>query len=492
MLNVVDSYLNKTTMYRVVLYGLSLLVFQSIILSFFNVLQFDYIWLIASISVISIFAYVTKISLSWSFKVPTNYESSAITALILFLIIEPASDFKGLIALALIAVIAISSKFIFVWNRIHIFNPAAFAALIAGLTLNYFATWWVGSAAMLFLSLLVGLMILKKVRRFQMFFMFLVMTNVSIYVFNFNQIMNQPEFLYQIFTAWPIIFLGTVMLTEPLTMPGTHKLQLLYAALVGILFGARFNLGPFYSTPEFALLIANLVFFVLHPRAKFLMKLKDKIELAPNILEFNLEPEHKVKHAPGQYMEWTLDHNNMDDRGNRRYFTVASSPLEENIKLGVKFNEPGSSFKKALKNLNPGDEIYAAHIGGDFILDTTKPSVFIAGGIGVTPFRSMIKTLVDKGQKYKAILFYFVRSEESGAYKDLFKEAEDKIGLKVFYITSGKSTDLQSLITKEVFNYHDYQFYLSGPAGMVESYKKALADMKVDRKNIKTDYFPGF
>jgi ferredoxin-NADP reductase len=144
-------------------------------------------------------------------------------------------------------------------------------------------------------------------------------------------------------------------------------------------------------------------------------------------------------------------------------------------------------------------------LAGDFTLpqDTSKKLVFIAGGIGVTPFRSMIKYLIDKKEKRDIILFYSNKTYDEIAYKDVFDEATKEFGLKTIYTLSDEtklppdwSGDKGFLTAGKVKNfvpdYKERTYYLSGPHGMVAAFEKTLAEIGVPKLQIKTDYFPGF
>jgi ferredoxin-NADP reductase len=492
MLELINDFLNKTTMYKVLMYGLFVLALEGIILSAFGFLSFNFLFISLTLIVFIFACYIINLAIGTLLGVTVNSESSIITALILFLIFQPASGWFDITAILLISLIAMASKYLLVANKIHIFNPAAFAALLSGIFLNYYATWWVGSIAMLPIVLIVGFLVIKKVRRFEMVGIFLLTAIVSACIFNYDQNYNLLQFIYQILTSWPIIFFATIMLTEPLTMPGTRNLQFAYAALVGILFGGRFNIGPIYSTPELALILGNLTFFVIKPRSKYILKLKEKIKLSPDIYEFIFEPHRKMNFRPGQYIEWTLGHDKPDTRGNRRFFTIASSPTENDVKIAIRVNEHGSSFKYSLQHLEPGQIITAAQVAGDFTVDTSKPAVLIAGGIGITPFRSNIKYFIDRNVKQDVNLFYFVKREEDIAFKDIFEEASHKLGLKHHYVVGDNSTDLEKMIKENVENYSKAKYYLSGPSAMVDNYKATINKMGIKEANIVTDYFPGF
>src|SRR5438067_12955651 len=112
------------------------------------------------------------------------------------------------------------------------------------------------------------------------------------------------------------------------------------------------------------------------------------------MMNFVFKPSHRLAFEPGQYMEVTLAHAKPDSRGNRRFFTIASSPTEDYLNLGVRFYEDSSSFKKALSRIDGRTTIIAGQVGGDFTLppDPRQKLAFIAGRIGITPFRRMWKS----------------------------------------------------------------------------------------------------
>ena len=221
--------------------------------------------------------------------------------------------------------------------------------------------------------------------------------------------------------------------------------------------------------------------------------------------DFVFTMDRKVAYIPGQYMEWTLGHKGIDTRGNRRYFTLASSPTESNLRLGVKFYPDSSTFKRKLLSLKTGSEIIAGSRAGDFTLpkDPKQKLIFVAGGIGITPFRSMIKYLSDRSEKRDITLFYSNRSVEDIAYSEIFNEARMKIGLRtIFTLTDRQNIPSnwpgqrghidRKMIQKFAPAYRDSVFYLSGPHGMVTAFDKTLKEMGVPRSHIKKDYFPGF
>jgi ferredoxin-NADP reductase len=194
-------------------------------------------------------------------------------------------------------------------------------------------------------------------------------------------------------------------------------------------------------------------------------------------------------------MEWTFQHPGVDERGNRRYLTLASSPTEPDIHIGVKFEDPPSSYKRNLFEMSGDTKIVASQLIGDFTLpkDPNIKLVFIAGGIGVTPFRSMIKYLTDINEKRDITLFYVAKTPEDFVYKEIFEDARQKVGIKTLYFASSTSGHLESAeIAKEVPDYLSRTFYLSGSHNMVVSFESILKSLGISKVQIVTDYFPGF
>ena len=178
------------------------------------------------------------------------------------------------------------------------------------------------------------------------------------------------------------------MLTEPATSPPRQWQLISYGVLVGALFTSQLRIGRFSATPELALIIGNVLAYLASPKHKLRLRFKAMEQLAPNIYDFSFTNERRLNFQPGQYLEWTLGGVTLDRRGNRRTLSIASGPDEDELHFTTKFTNPGSSFKSKLLSLQPGIR-YCRPAGRQFHLphDTHKKLVFIAGGIGITPFR---------------------------------------------------------------------------------------------------------
>lgn len=504
----IDNLLNRITMYRLVLYELIFLLVSAGILGYFGALPYSPLAIAASTAFITIISWTVNRIFSAVFESPENPESVYITAFILALIVTPPGPFPDMNYLSLAgwsAALAMASKYILAIRKKHLFNPAAIAVAIMALALNQSASWWIGTLPMLPFVFLGGFLITRKMQRFDMVFVFLLSAFVSIVgesVAGGGHILTamQNGLLHS-----PALFFATVMLTEPFTTPPVRHLRVLYGALVGFLFAPWVHIGSIFSTPELALLVGNAFSYIVSPKQKLTLSLREKNRLSTDTYEFVFTPDQRVSFRPGQYMEWTFAHPGPDARGVRRYFTLASSPTEEDVRLGVKFYPGGSSFKKRLFAMRAGETIVASQRAGDFVLpeDTQKKLAFIAGGIGITPFRSMLKYLMDRSEPRSMVLLYSNKTPSDVAYQDFLETAKQKLGLKTVYSFSDPGATLSSVpgvvgkldartIAAEVPDYLERVFYLSGPHGMVNAFDDMLRNMGVKASMIKKDFFPGF
>ncbi len=501
----IDDLLNSITMYKVVLYGLGAITISGFVYALLGLLPFTALSLAISLVVILALCWALNAFFARIFSVPSNVESVWISGLILFLILRPASTAYEFFGVILLCLIAIASKYILTWEKVHVFNPVAIALVVMGLVGSDLAIWWAGSTIMLPLVLIIGLLIVHKIKRFQMFFGFLIMALLMIALASYRQQLPITDSLWTALISWPLFFFGTVMLTEPLTTPTRHNYQLLYGIIVGVITGSQIHIGTIYSTPELALVVANIFAFLVSNKQKMVITLKSKHAEAANLYDFSFSTPKQLTFEPGQYIEWTFGHDHPDQRGIRRYFTIASAPEEKELHLGVKIAPDGSSFKKALLAMEPGQQLIVGQVSGDFVLpeDATTKLVFIAGGIGVTPFRSHIQHLIHTKQKRDVVLLYACATEKDFVYQSIFDQGSKAFDLKVHYIASdrervakdwsGKVGHIDAKMLHELVpDFSERTFYISGPGAMVAAYTQLLRSLNVPSNQIKTDYFPGF
>lgn len=174
-------------------------------------------------------------------------------------------------------------------------------------------------------------------------------------------------------------------------------------------------------------------------------------------------------------------------------YSISSSPTESDIR--ITFREGVSEVKKALQSIQPNDRLYISQYGNDydFSLRLNQSSVLIAGGVGIAPFRSMIKEMYDNNDKREITLIFLNQSNDF-----LFKNEFDK------WITVLPNASIYYIVTKEInrkkrdklvlsfISNLNQNFYISGPPLMVESNEHLLIDNGVQVRNIRIDSFGGY
>jgi ferredoxin-NADP reductase len=220
------------------------------------------------------------------------------------------------------------------------------------------------------------------------------------------------------------------------------------------------------------------------------LRLREKRQEIEGVKTFIFEPEAQIEWQPGQYLHYVLEHSNPDDRGIERWFTIAAAPFENHIQITTRFDgEKMSSFKQALAAMEPGGIIEADGPKGSFtLLPGDIKHVFIAGGIGITPYRSMLAQMQHDNNVANIDLLYANRDQNFVFGEELKQIAATHPTFKLteFVDKRIEEEDLQSY-----FQDDSTVFYLSGPRPMVEAYEEQLKS-KVGEDRVKTDYFPGY
>jgi len=231
------------------------------------------------------------------------------------------------------------------------------------------------------------------------------------------------------------------------------------------------------------------------------LHLRDRRLEAENVTTFRFEPELPVGYQAGQYLRYTLPHPEPDSRGISRYFTMASAPSEPFIMLTTRLSSPGSTFKHALAALEPGAAVAATGPLGRFVYTQyDTPAVFIAGGIGITPFRSMVVEWAAQQRSVEITLLYANRTPEI-AFRGLLDElARAHPAVRIVYIVSHPTADWRgpvghidaAFIDAHVPDLLSPRFYAAGPQAMVEAMGQALGQLGVQRERIQQEIFPGY
>ena len=151
-----------------------------------------------------------------------------------------------------------------------------------------------------------------------------------------------------------------------------------------------FSVGTvLYSSPELALVVGNVLAFLVGQRRAVHLRVRAHRMVAPGIREVAFASDAAVRFRPGQWIELHVPHPAADARGSRRVFSLATAPDHaDGVAVAFRLTDTPSSFKQALSALPEGGLVRATGVGGDFLLprDTSVPLLLVAGGIGITPF----------------------------------------------------------------------------------------------------------
>lgn len=229
---------------------------------------------------------------------------------------------------------------------------------------------------------------------------------------------------------------------------------------------------------------------------------KEKLE-GTDIKTFKINRE-ALDYAAGQFAYFRLEGVTGDPKGPIRHFTIASSPTEHDYIL-ISTRIRNTPYKQKLSSLAEGTNITAWGPQGEFVLEENSAAIFLSGGIGVTPFRSLIKYATDKNLPTKIVMFDSNRDEQNILYKKEFDEwAAKNKNLRIIYalsddIPSGwtgeKGRIDRAMIKRHVegSTLNESIFYICGPPGMLRSMQEILQkDLKIPKKRIKVEEFTGY
>lgn len=496
-----DRILGRVTMYMLVIIALALIGVAAIVGSLIGQVSYPVPDILASAAVLVVVSIASNWLIGRIFRVAPQTTSSIITGLLLLFIFAPTLEPAGLGTLALAAVVASATKYLLAIRGRHVFNPAAAAAFIVGLVPpllgSTFVTWWVGTSFLLPFAAAGALAILFRTRKLWLGLTFVVVATVGWGVTFAGNGLAFTDGLTFALLQYPAVFFAGFMLSEPLTLPPRRWQQLLEAVVVGALFALSFNFfGLFSASPQFALLIGNLLAFFFGQRRGIRLSYVGKRQLAPTSWEFEFAPASPVRFTPGQFMELTLPHQKPDARGWRRVFSIASAP-GPTVRFGIRLPEKASSFKRALLDLEPGAKVSATSVGGDFVLPKgDSPVLLVAGGIGITPYISQLEQVRSRD----VALVYAISTPDDLAYADLIAKAgcssvtvvsaakPPKLPKGWAWVEAQRLTGDQLLAA--VPDVRTRHTYLSGTPAMVGALKTALRRAGVRR--IHTDVFVGY
>ncbi|NLP11086.1 FAD-dependent oxidoreductase [bacterium] len=229
--------------------------------------------------------------------------------------------------------------------------------------------------------------------------------------------------------------------------------------------------------------------------------LLNRKELCRSTWEFTLAKPADTLHQAGQHITVKLPRLlHEDPKGPQRTFTLASAPHENDWLIATRMT--GSGFKKTFLDLPLNTELEVNGPMGALVRDERFPAlVFLAGGIGITPFRSMVQDLHHKGLGVDVHLFYSNRSIDSAAYHHLFAELAEQTFF-TYIPTLNDEPDAAwrgerrilgiELIQSHLTNLNAFAFYLCGPPGLVTDLTNQLHTGGVNKERIFSEFFWGY
>ncbi|MBU3959054.1 MAG: FAD-dependent oxidoreductase [Candidatus Omnitrophica bacterium] len=233
--------------------------------------------------------------------------------------------------------------------------------------------------------------------------------------------------------------------------------------------------------------------------AEFKAGVLDIIQRTYNVKSFRLSISEDVDFKPGQFLQATIK---VDQRQISHYLSISNSPTEKGyIEFTKKITE--SEFSQALNKLKPTDSVNLKYPYGTFTFQGEyKKIVFLSGGIGITPIRSITKYVVDKKLDIDIVLIYGNRTIKDIAFQDDFDKMQKQYpGFKVVHVLSqaeagwpGRTGHINAgIIKEEIPDFAQRKFFICGPPVMVEAMRRILLDeLSLSEENIIIENFSGY
>jgi ferredoxin-NADP reductase len=227
--------------------------------------------------------------------------------------------------------------------------------------------------------------------------------------------------------------------------------------------------------------------------------------VAERTMSFRFDKLAGWSYRAGQSVDMTLlDPPETDAEGNLRAFTISSAPRENAITITTRLRD--TAFKRVLQQVPLGTEVKVEGPFGDLRLHhAARPAVLLAGGIGITPFRSILVEAIGSGSlPYRVVLFHANRRPEDAAFADEFRALERTDRKLTFVPTMTAPADSTqawdgerghidgAMLARHLHGVADPIYYIAGPAAMVQGMRAMLVASGVDEDDIRTEEFTGY
>jgi ferredoxin-NADP reductase len=235
------------------------------------------------------------------------------------------------------------------------------------------------------------------------------------------------------------------------------------------------------------------------------IKLKNRRQIAEGTMAFYFEKPQGFAYKAGQFADFTLINPiETDAEGNIRGFSLASAPYEDFLMFATRMRD--TAFKRVLKTMEPGTELTLDAPYGSFTLHNNAniPAVFLTGGIGVTPVRSIVRQAAHDKLPHKILLFDSNHRPEDAAFLDELTEAQEEnpnytfIGAMTQMEKSSRAWKgetgyiTQAMLLKYIGDLALPIYYIAGPQPMVHAMREILNKAGVNDDNIRTEEFTGY
>ena len=241
------------------------------------------------------------------------------------------------------------------------------------------------------------------------------------------------------------------------------------------------------------------------PVSAYASRLLNRVEVAEGTIAFHFEKPTGFDFKPGQSADLTLPNPpETDAEGNVRTFSIASAPFEDQLMFATRMRD--TAFKRSLKKMPLGTVVKMDSAMGSFTLhkNSAKPAVFLAGGIGVTPFSSIVRQADHDRAPHKLYLFYSNRRPEDAPFVEVLQNLEKTNPQFRFIATmtemrrskktwNGETGRIdQEMLSKYLNELRGPIYYVAGPPALVSGIRKMLVASGVDEDDIRSDEFSGY
>lgn len=234
-------------------------------------------------------------------------------------------------------------------------------------------------------------------------------------------------------------------------------------------------------------------------------KLNGREQVAEGTMAFYFDRPNGFEFRAGQAIDVTLlNPPQTDPEGDIRTFSIASPPFEDRLMVTTRMRD--TAFKRSLRDVPLGTVVQIGDAGGSLTLhkNSSKPGVFLAGGIGITPFLSILRQAAKDKLAHHLYLFYANRRPEDAPFLDALNELQKANPNFVFVPSMTKMAESHlpwtreigfidgKMLGKNIPNLQGPIYYLAGPPAMVVALRQMLSAAGADEDDIRTEEFSGY